>query len=89
MRFIHNTGKRKSTGNVRNVGRRWFSHVCGGKGINYTYAECVFIALVIQQANCSIVILILQSSLLHNMFHNISQRKRFTKCNQFDLKCVI
>ena len=89
VRFIHNTGKLKSTGNVRNVGRRWFSHVCGGKGINCTYAECGFIALVIQPALRAFVILIVHSSSLYTMFHNISQNTRFTKRNLLTLKCVI
>ena len=60
----------------------------GGKGISFTYSEDVFIALVIQQAIRAFVIMILQFAPLYHMFHNISQRARFTKYNLLNLKCV-
>jgi len=60
----------------------------GGKGISFTYTKGVFIALVIQHAIRAFVIMVLQSASLYNMFHNISQRTRFTKYNLLNIKCV-
>ena len=51
----------------------------GAKGIIFTYTKGVFIALVIQQEIRAFVIMILQFAPLYSMFHNISQRARFTK----------